>query len=392
MGNLPISACAPASVRVIANDRVWIEDAAVQQLHATARLVHIRAAVGLPDLHPGRGYPVGAAFFSVGHFYPALVGGDIGCGMALWRTGLRGHTTSASKLEKQLGCIDGPLPDALMAQAEAALRELRTAGLPATGAMLAESLGTIGGGNHFAELQVLDALYDEAAGLDAKRVYLLVHSGSRGLGGAILRAHVERFGHAGLGTDSAAARAYLAQHDAALAYARLNRHWIAQRVLRALRTEAECLLDVSHNHVLPAVWAGEAGYLHRKGATPADQGLVVIPGSRGDCSYLVAPCADGHEALHTALHSLAHGAGRKWARGDCMARLQGRFRSDALRKTRFGSTVVCEDKALLYEEAPQAYKDVDAVVSALAEAGLVRLVARFRPLLTYKKGAPCTCG
>lgn len=386
MGNLIFDE-GDTRVRVITNERVWLEDAALEQLRITARLPHIREAVGLPDLHPGRGYPVGAAFFSVHHFYPALVGGDIGCGMGLWQTDLRAHVASASKLEKQLGNIDGPLPEGLMEDALAHLREIATEHLPATFHMLGESLGTIGGGNHFAELQLVDAVYDEAAGIDKKRVHLLVHSGSRGLGGAILRAHVEQFGHAGLAADSLAARDYLAQHDAALEYASLNRIWIARRILQAMRAKAQYLLDVSHNHVVPARFSGADGFLHRKGATPADQGMVMIPGSRGDFSYLVMPLVDCHDALD----SLAHGAGRKWARSDCVGRLAHKFKSDELRKTRFGSTVVCSDKELLYEEAPQAYKDVDDVVASLVDAGLVRLIARFKPLLTYKKGAMATC-
>ncbi len=386
MGNLIFDE-GDTRVRVITNERVWLEDAALEQLRITARLPHIREAVGLPDLHPGRGYPVGAAFFSVHHFYPALVGGDIGCGMGLWQTDLRAHVASASKLEKQLGNIDGPLPEGLMEDALAQLREIATEHLPATFHMLGESLGTIGGGNHFAELQLVDAVYDEAAGIDKKRVHLLVHSGSRGLGGAILRAHVEQFGHAGLAADSLAARDYLAQHDAALEYASLNRIWIARRILQAMRAKAQYLLDVSHNHVVPARFSGADGFLHRKGATPADQGMVMIPGSRGDFSYLVMPLVDCHDALD----SLAHGAGRKWARSDCVGRLAHKFKSDELRKTRFGSTVVCSDKELLYEEAPQAYKDVDDVVASLVDAGLVRLIARFKPLLTYKKGAMATC-
>ena len=386
MGNLIFDE-GDTRVRVITNERVWLEDAALEQLRITARLPHIREAVGLPDLHPGRGYPVGAAFFSVHHFYPALVGGDIGCGMGLWQTDLRAHVASASKLEKQLGNIDGPLPEGLMEDALAQLREIATEHLPATFHMLGESLGTIGGGNHFAELQLVDAVYDEAAGIDKKRVHLLVHSGSRGLGGAILRAHVEQFGHAGLAADSLAARDYLAQHDAALEYASLNRIWLARRILQAMRAKAQYLLDVSHNHVVPARFCGADGFLHRKGATPADQGMVMIPGSRGDFSYLVMPLVDCHDALD----SLAHGAGRKWARSDCVGRLAHKFKSDELRKTRFGSTVVCSDKELLYEEAPQAYKDVDDVVASLVDAGLVRLIARFKPLLTYKKGAMATC-
>ncbi|MFV0679186.1 RNA ligase RtcB family protein [Ottowia sp.] len=374
-------------VRVFANHRVWMEDAAVQQLHTTARLPGIRAAVGLPDLHPGRGYPVGAAFFSVGRLYPALVGGDIGCGISLLATGLHAHKTSASRLEKALTPIDDPLPESAIADAtHQALGDIAArTGLFSAG-QLASGLGTIGGGNHFAEVQVVDQVHEPGV-LDAKRVYLMVHSGSRGLGGAILRAHVERFNHDGLTADTAEAQQYLAQHDAALRFAVLNRAHIAERLARALRTELQAVLDITHNHVLPHVWQGQAGYLHRKGATPADHGLVVIPGSRGDYSHVLRPVPERHEALD----SLAHGAGRKWARSDCVGRLKPRFSFTDLLQTRFGSAVICADKALVYEEAPQAYKNVDAVVATLIEAGLVQPVARLKPLLTYKKGAPTCC-
>ncbi|WP_347685824.1 RtcB family protein, partial [Comamonas thiooxydans] len=87
----------------------------------------------------------------------------------------------------------------------------------------------------------------------------------------------------------------------------------------------------------------------------------------------------------------AHGAGRKWARTDCMGRLRPRFTLDELLRTRFGSAVVCADRELVYEEAPQAYKDVDSVVASLQQAGLVELVARLKPLLTYKKGGLQCC-
>lgn len=378
-------------VRVFANDRVWMEDAALQQLRTTANLPGIRAAVGLPDLHPGRGYPVGAAFFSVGRLYPALVGGDIGCGMSLLATELRVHKTSASKLEKAIDSIDGPLAaDAVSEEVHAELRHLaHQVGLIVPDQLLV-SLGTIGGGNHFAEVQVVDQIHEPGV-LDAKRVYLMVHSGSRGLGGAILRAHVEQFNHAGIAADTAEAKRYLAQHDAALRFAVLNRQHIAQRLAHALRTELHPVLDLTHNHVLPHVWSSaeglESGYLHRKGAAPADNGLVVIPGSRGDYSHVLRPVPGRHEALD----SLAHGAGRKWARTDCMGRLKPHFSLTELLQTRFDSVVVCADKALVYEEAPQAYKSVDAVVETLVEAGLVQPVARLKPLLTYKKGAVSCC-
>lgn len=96
MGNYikPLS----AGVALIASDSTWIEGKAIQQLQTTAELDGMCRVVGLPDLHPGRGYPVGAAFFSVGRFYPALVGNDIGCGMALWETGLALGKLSADKI------------------------------------------------------------------------------------------------------------------------------------------------------------------------------------------------------------------------------------------------------------------------------------------------------
>ena len=373
-------------VRVFANRSVWIEDAALQQLHTTANnLAGMRAAVGLPDLHPGRGYPVGAAFFSIGHLYPALVGGDIGCGMSLYATDLRAHKTSASKLEKAVGNIDGPQPDDALSESDwAQLHDVAARTGLASAEQLAFSLGTIGGGNHFAEVQVVDTEYEPGV-LDKKRVHLMVHSGSRGLGGAILRSQVDRFSHNGLVAGSPEAAAYLQQHDAALGFAQLNRAHIAARLLRALRVAGEPVLDISHNAVLPHSWRGEAGYLHRKGAAPADQGLVVIPGSRGDFSHVLRPIA----GQHAALDSLAHGAGRKWARSDCMGRLKPRFSLTELLQTRFDSAVVCADKALVYEEAPQAYKDVETVVACLEEAGLVQRVARLKPLLTYKKGPQC---
>ena len=249
-------------VQVFANRSVWMESAAIEQLHTTAsNLAGIRAAVGLPDLHPGRGYPVGAAFFSVERFYPALVGGDIGCGMALHATDLRVHKTSPSKLEKALGHIDGLLPDELLAQVdEAVLAAMAAQSGVANLAYLQQSLGTIGGGNHFAELQAVDSIYEEGV-LDKKQVYLMVHSGSRGLGGAILRAHVDRFNHAGLAAGSAEADEYWRQHAAAIAYARLNRQMIAQRMAKALRCALLPVLDITHNHVQSHDWRGAQGFL-----------------------------------------------------------------------------------------------------------------------------------
>ena len=366
-------------VVLIAADDTWIEGKAIQQLETTARLPGMQRVAGMPDLHPGRGYPVGAAFFSIGRLYPALVGNDIGCGMALWRTDMPTAKLHLDKLEKRLGNLDLPLGEDW---AEA----IASFGLPPCGHE--RSLGTIGGGNHFAELQQLDLSYDEAAlqrlGIARNRLLLLVHSGSRGLGEAILREQVELFGHAGLEAGRAACVYYLARHDGALRFAEANRRLIARRMLERLRADGEPLLDINHNLVSATRIDGQDGWLHRKGATPADQGVLVIPGSRGDFSYLVEPIADARSLL-----SLAHGAGRKWMRSECKERLAPRYSVEQLARTALGSRVICADRALIYEEAPEAYKAIDSVVGALRDAGLVRVLARLKPVLTYKTRGGC---
>lgn len=89
------------------------------------------------------------------------------------------------------------------------------------------------------------------------------------------------------------------------------------------------------------------------------------------------------EAKHSA-YSLAHGAGRKWSRSDSRARLEKRYSAKALARTELGSYVICEDKALLYEEAPQACKNITTVMDDLVTAGLAEVIAVLRPLVTYK--------
>ena len=124
------------------------------------------------------------------------------------------------------------------------------------------------------------------------------------------------------------------------------------------------------------------GILHRKGAAPSDRGLVPVPGSRASLSYLVEPLAAGRPE---ALASIAHGAGRKYdrvldARHGCAPRNRT-WRQ--LTRNPFGGLVLCEDRDLLVEEAGEAYK-TRQVIADLAGFGLARVVASFRPLITFK--------
>jgi release factor H-coupled RctB family protein len=362
-------------VRLFASAQSWIEGEAVRQLYATAKLDGVRLAVGFPDLHPGKGTPVGAAFVTEGVIYPHLIGGDIGCGMALFKTDLVRRDVKLDRWAKLQFNLEHPWDEyvsAFLAEHELESTEFDSA------------IGTIGGGNHFAELQavekVLDAVEFKKLNLGKEQLVVLVHSGSRGLGESILRAHVEQHFGEGIEADSFAAADYLRGHDFAVRWAKANRELIARRFVATVGAEAECLWDGCHNNITRRESDGEVIWVHRKGAVVAEGDFVVIPGSRGSLSYVVKPTGDGESHAW----SLAHGAGRKWARSEARLRMRERFSVAELAQTGFGGRVICEERDLLYEEAPAAYKNIDGVIEDLVAAGLVSVIATLRPLLTYK--------
>lgn len=359
-------------ITLIARDHRRVDPLALDQLKKIAAYDGMARIVGLPDLHAGNGIAVGAAFWAPDRLWPHLVGSDIGCGMVLWETDCPVRKFRLSAAERKLQGLDSPWPgDGAAALAEAGVSPQLTS----------PALGTIGGGNHFVEFQRIEKVADEQRfaelGMRTDRVWMMVHSGSRGLGQAVQQAHRQADISRGIMADTPDARAYLADHDAAMRWAIVNRQIIAQRFCGCLGMNGRRVLDICHN----SVTAHQGGWLHRKGAAPADRGLVAVPGSRGDFSYLVEPLTD--RADH-ALHSLAHGAGRKWSRKDAHARLSRRFTLADMQRTGLGSQVICEDRRLIFEEAPDAYKDIGMVIADLEHAGLVRVIAQLRPLLTYK--------
>lgn len=357
----------------------------MRQLYATSSLEGVRAAVGFPDLHPGKGSPVGAAFVIEDKIYPHLIGGDIGCGMALFKTNLVRRTAKLDRWANFRFDLEHPW-DASVADFLAE-RELESTEFDS-------ALGTIGGGNHFAELQTVEKVLDvdefQKLGLARQQLAMLIHSGSRGLGESILRAHVAEHRGERVATDSSAAQEYLRGHDLAVRWAKANRELIAQRFAATLGADTESIWDGCHNSITPSADAfatlspsdGVRGslWIHRKGAVDADSNIIVIPGSRGSLTYLVKPIGDGESHAW----SLAHGAGRKWARTASRARMRERFGLQELIQTPLGGRVICEERELLYEEAPAAYKNIEDVIQDLVDAGLISVIATLRPLLTYK--------
>lgn len=365
-----------ATVRIVASDENWIEGEAVRQLNNTAALTGMRIGVGLPDLHPGRGNPVGAAFFNSNMIYPHIIGNDVGCGIGLWQTALNVSKMKRDKWSKKLQNLQRPWEGDIHAW-------LQDWGCEPSG--FDSLLGTIGSGNHFAELQLVDKIHCRESfrnlELGRKKLFLLVHSGSRGIGEQLIRNHTGRFGARGLSEDSEDAQQYLQAHDLAIKWAACNRSLIAKRFSEKLNSDCEAVLDICHNSVEKTDIHGEPGWLHRKGAAPSDRGPIVIPGSRGTLSYLVLPTGD----QQVNLRSLAHGAGRKWNRSSCKHRLSGQYDPQSLTHTVMGSVVICDDKELLFEEAPQAYKKIESVIHDMESTGLINVVATLRPLITYKR-------
>lgn len=375
------------NVSLIASEDTWIEGLAIQQLTKTSELNGMKHVAGMPDLHPGRGYPIGAAFFTTNRVYPALVGNDIGCGMSLWQTSMKLNKVNLDKFVKKFTEVETPLDSSWQDY----LVERKQQKQIVTG-KYDQSFGTIGGGNHFVEFQAVDEIYDLDAwnelGLDKRALQLLVHSGSRGLGQSILVEHISEFNHDGLAESTQVLAAYIDRHDEAVRWAELNRELIALRFLAAIRAKGDCVLDVNHNLVTSKTIANTRGWLHRKGATPSDKGFVMIPGSRGDYSYLVKPIDSDNTEI--SLFSLSHGAGRKWKRGECQGRLSHKYKREDLIRTELGSRVICGNKELLYDEAPQAYKKCTTVVADMVDAGLIEVVARLKPVLTFKTNGDCS--
>ncbi len=286
-----------------------------------------------------------------------------------------------------------------------------------------DQVGTLGSGNHFLEVQVVDETYSDSAralGLEVGQVVVMIHSGSRGLGHQVCTDYIKRMG-AGLSRhrielpdrqlvcaplDSPEGRDYLAAMACAANFALANRealtHWVREVFEETFRAGARqlgmsLLYDVSHN--LAKLERHRVGgrerelMVHRKGATRAFPGSrpevpapyrgtgqpVIIPGDMGSCSFVLV----GTEtALERSFGSTCHGAGRVMSR----SRARKSIRGDELRERLERAGILVDAASLpgLAEEAPEAYKDVEEVVEICEGAGLTLRVARMRPLAVLK--------
>jgi tRNA-splicing ligase RtcB len=367
--------------------RRWVEgplprdvEAALERL---SRGEDVQRIAVMPDVHLSADVCIGTVVATKATLYPNAVGGDIGCGVAA--LAFDGEATLIDRQSAAL-ILAGlyaaipmtrhgrkgarPLPSPL---------EARTLSAPSLEAVKAREaalqVGTLGRGNHFVELQA-----DENG-----RLWLMLHSGSRGIGQAIRDHHLARGEVGGNGlrflhSDSPQGRDYLHDVEWALEYADANRlamvsaaREVVERVLGIGADEAS-YVSCNHNHVRHETHAGALLWVHRKGAISAAAGEPgLIPGSMGTHSFHVLG-----RGCEEALSSSAHGAGRRMSRTDARRALSTRDVARELGRVWFDHRIA----AGLREEAPSAYKDIGTVLRA--QHDLVRVVRRLRPVLGFK--------
>src|SRR5436190_913454 len=436
------------------------DDRSLEQLQNVATLPGVvDAALAMPDIHQGYGFPVGGLAATdppEGVVSPGGVGYDINCGVRLLVVPLTAaelgdrkealvheisrRAPAGAGREAALQLRGGDL-DRVLRHGPAALLELRGVGTEddvartesggcADGAEPdavserarrrgAGQLGTVGSGNHFIEVQRIGRIFDSAAaaayGFKPGRVTVLIHSGSRGLGHQVCTDYVKRMDAAlpGHGIElpdrqlacaplsSPEAGDYLAAMAAAANFAWANRAAIAHSVREAVRVvlgeqvadSTRQVYDVAHNIAKLEPYDVRELCVHRKGATRAfppghpeipdayrEVGQpVFIPGSMGTSSFVLT----GRQgSMERSFGTACHGAGRRMSRTGARKQVRGAELRRQLESE--GITVRCPSNRGLAEEAPFAYKEVEAVVRVVERAGLAARVAQLRPIGVVK--------
>lgn len=455
--------------KVFATDSLFVkavEDRAVEQVANVATLPGVvGAALAMPDIHWGYGFPIGGVAATDadagGVVSPGGVGFDIGCGVRLLRSELRWDDDVRPKIRQLVEGLGRTVPRGVGGKGRlpAAGRDLERVLIEgakfAVGKGMGTSedlehcedagalgdvvvsgvskralergslqLGSLGAGNHFLEVQIVEDLRDRdaatAMGLFEQQVCVMIHSGSRGLGHQVctdhLKAIVELMPSLGIDVpdrqlacvplDHPAAQSYLGAMNAAGNFARANRQVLAQAARETFADvlgrnvgdlHMDTVYDVSHN--LAKIESHEVSgrmrrlCVHRKGATrafgpnhpeiPSRYGSigqpVIVPGSMGSSSFVLVGRA---EAAGKSFASTCHGAGRAMSRTKAKKIMSGQ---DLMKQLESQGILIAKSQLkLLAEEAPYAYKDVSEVVAACEGAGLSDPAAKLSPVGVIK--------
>ncbi len=381
------------------SDTLWswaseIDDVTVRQAQAAARLPIIAGHIALmPDAHLGKGATVGSVIPTIGAVIPAAVGVDIGCGMIAVETDL-GAGDLPDALEPVLSSLERAIPAGIGPRGErrdsldgasvfVTKRRPHTELTDQQQRKVLSQYGTLGSGNHFVEV-CLD---------ERDAVWVVLHSGSRGVGNQLATSHIKvarKLAHTlryklpdadlawlSEGTDDF--DAYIADMLWAQDYALANREAMMNAALAVLfravgKGRERSRVNCHHNFTQREVHDGRPVWLTRKGAIKADVGdRGVIPGSMGTATYVVEGLGNA-----ASFSSCSHGAGRRLSRTAARKQFSGRD----LTARMAGRTWQARDADALVDEIPDAYKDIDRVMTD--QADLVRVQHTLRQVLNLK--------
>ena len=371
-----------------------IEDGAMKQIGNLAKLPFVMAPIAImADCHEGFGMPIGGVLATKETIIPNAVGVDIGCGMQAVETSLFQEDLHRTQLETFVWGVRGVIPVGFAKHEQAVSKNLLPNKddfeLPIGGSVIRQhfenarkQIGTLGGGNHFIEVQA-----DED-----ERIWLMLHSGSRNVGLQVAkyyhnqavearmreqRLYVKDLAH--LNIDSELGKAYIAEMKWCVAFARKNRELMMLRIMELLNELVRCdfgiPIEIAHNFAAEEEHFGERVWVHRKGATRARKNeLGIILGSQGTNSYIVRG-----KGLADSLESCSHGAGRVMSRKQAVKNLDLKKEQNAMNAK--GILHSLHSKKDL-DEASTAYKNIDEVMAA--QTDLVEIEVKLRPLAVIK--------
>lgn len=449
---------------VFASETINLEPDALGQLRDAASLPPARKVLATADIHVGFGVPIGSVLGMDTAIMPAAVGYDINCGMRLLTTPFFKGDIDTDKIADSIArdiplgegkanlTLDKTAVEQVIKKGVAAIPSLAEkfrhraweafepdqfhadmARIEENGSMQADpaavppaavqkggcQLGTLGGGNHFIEIQYVTEIFDadlaREFGISKNQILVMIHSGSRRFGYEVADAYMNTAARncptpqkkmlAYLSTDTSEGKKYINAMAAAANFAFTNRHIMALLVRRCFNrmfgpTPLELVYDVPHNMAKLETHLGRQLWVHRKGATRAfgpgrmansifakTGQPIITPGSMGTASFLLV----GTEHSEESLCSVNHGAGRVMSRTAAMGKMhKGRIitppaiTDDRFKQSMKGIRLIAGDRHRVKEEAPDAYKDIEEIIRIIIGCRWAKAVARMAPLAVLK--------
>lgn len=374
--------------------KLWlneVEDSCMEQIINLASLPYAFKHIAImPDAHTGKGMPIGGVLATKGVVIPNAVGVDIGCGMCAVKTDIKSNDLSREEITSVMSYIREVVPLGFDHREtpldESELPKLNLEDLPYLRdkkMSILKQLGTLGGGNHFIEIQK-DTSTDD--------VWIMVHSGSRNIGYRVAE-HYNKLAKFWcekwyadtlpnlefLPIETQMAKDYLKEMEYCKELAFANRRIMVHAVMEGFQAirpniKFEPMINIAHNYAAWEEHFGEHVIVHRKGATRAFKGEIgIIPGSMGAHSYIVEGLGNPESFM-----SCSHGAGRKLSRTSALRQLSLENEQSIMDK--LGVIHGLRKKGL--DEAPGAYKDIDEVMAL--QQDLVKPIVQLLPLAVIK--------